>query len=134
MDSFAFVSRFRQFDYRHFYHYTKSIGNLQYKSVIFLGIFSVFAFSKNFFCGGGKIRTFTGLFMANLLHPTGLPCYAYHYITTSVFLSTWLDSNQRNEVLQTPALDHSTTGAFLFILKPLQDSNLCFFASRNVAS
>lgn len=64
--------------------------------------------------------------------------HVYHATSTisshSDILSTWLDSNQRNEVLQTPALDHSTTGAFLFVLKPLQDSNLCFFASRNVAS
>ena len=52
-------------------------------------------FQRTFFCGGGKTRTFTGLFMANLLHPTGLPCYAYHYITASILLSTWLDSNQR---------------------------------------
>ena len=44
-----------------------------------------------------------------------VPCYAYHYITSSMFLSTWLDSNQRNGVLQTPALDHSTTGAFLLV-------------------
>jgi len=78
MDSFACVSSFRQFDYCHFYHCTQFIGILQYKSVIFLGIFSIIFTVSIIFCA---IPLFSG---ANLCFFSS----RYHCIKVTTNLQT----------------------------------------------